>query len=112
MVLWSPHDEAYHHHRRYRRPLLRQRLAAAGFALERTSYSSMALFLPVLALRRWRRWRGERPGESPSSDFAVSFPAPVEWLASAITAAELALERRVDLPFGVSLLAIARRPAV
>jgi SAM-dependent methyltransferase len=111
MALWSPHDEAYHHKRRYRRPLLRARLASAGYVLERTSYSSMALFLPVLALRRWRRWRGERPGEAPSSDFAVPFPAPVEWLAGAITTAEVALERRVDLPFGVSLLAVARRPA-
>jgi len=109
MALWSPHDEAYHHKRRYRRPLLRARLAAAGFTLERTSYSSMTLFLPVLALRRWRRWRGERPGEAASSDFAVPFPAPVEWLAGAITSAEVALERRVDLPFGVSLLAVARR---
>ena len=111
MALWSPHDEAYHHKRRYRRPLLRERLALAGYALQRTSYSSMALFLPVLALRRWRRWRGEKPGESPSSDFAVPFPAPVEWLASGITRAEVALERHVNLPFGVSLLAVAKRPA-
>jgi SAM-dependent methyltransferase len=110
MALWSPHDEAYHHKRRYRRGLLRERLAAAGFLLERTSYSSMALFAPVLALRRWRRLRGEPSGEAPSSDFSVPFPAPVEWLAGAITSAEVALERHVDLPFGVSLLAVARRP--
>ncbi|HEX5010974.1 MAG TPA: class I SAM-dependent methyltransferase [Planctomycetota bacterium] len=111
MALWSPHDEAYHHHRRYRRPQLRQRLATAGYDVLRSSYSSMTLFLPVLALRRWRRWRGERPGEPPSSDFAVPFPAPVEWLASAITTAEVAAEQHVNLPFGVSLLAVARKPA-
>ena len=110
MALWSPHDEAYQHRRRYRRPQLRARLASAGFELLRTSYSSMTLFLPVLALRRWRRLRGERPGAEPSSDFAVPFPAPVEWLAGAITRAEVALEKSVDLPFGVSLLAVARRP--
>lgn len=108
MALWSPHDEAYHHRRRYRRPQLRERLGQAGFSTLRTSYSSMTLFLPVLALRRWRRLRGG--SETPASDFAVPFPAPVEWLAGAITRAEVALEKRVDLPFGVSLLAVARRP--
>lgn len=111
MALWSPHDEAYHHRRRYRRPLLRARLREAGFELLRTSYSSMALFLPVLALRRWRRLRGPPAGGEPASDFAVPFPAPVEWLAGAVTRAEVAVEKRVDLPFGVSLLAVARRPA-
>jgi len=110
MALWSPHDVAYHHKRRYRRPQLRERLVAAGFHVERASYSTATLFLPVLALRRLRRWRGERPGEETTSDFAVPFPAPVEWLASGITRAEVALERHVDLPVGVSLLAVARRP--
>ena len=111
MALWSPHDEAYHHKRRYRRPQLVERLRAAGFALERSSYTTATLFLPVLALRRWRRWRGEKPGESPTSDFSVPFPAPVELLASAITRSEVALEKHVNLPFGVSLLAVARRPS-
>ncbi|MGQ0552196.1 MAG: class I SAM-dependent DNA methyltransferase [Planctomycetota bacterium] len=125
MALWSPHDEAYHHHRRYRRPQLRERLQRAGFRLERLSYSSMALFLPVWALRRWRRWRagassgpaaahstpavGEGAAVEPSSDFSVPFPGPVEALAAAITRAEVALEQRLNLPFGVSLLAVARR---
>jgi len=40
----------------------------------------------------------------------VPMPAPVEALAGAITRAEVALERRVDLPFGVSLFAVLRRP--
>ena len=111
MSLWSPHDEAYHHRRRARRPQLRERLERAGFAVERLSYSTMTLFPAVYLLRRWRRWRGEQgaDAESPSSDFAVPFPAPVEALASAVTRAEVALERRVDLPFGVSLWGVMRR---
>ncbi len=123
MALWSPHDEAYHHHRRYRRPQLRQRLAAAGFRVERISYSSMALFLPVWALRRLRARRaragagasasgttvGGRAAVEPTSDFAVPMPRPVEALAGAITSAEVALEKRVNLPFGVSLYAVLRK---
>jgi hypothetical protein len=79
--------------------------------VERISYSSMTLFLPVLALRRWRRLRGEGAVTEATSDFAVPMPAPVEALAGAITRTEVALERRVDLPFGVSLYAVLRRPA-
>jgi len=129
MSLWSPHDDAYHHKRRYRRAQFRERLQQAGFAVERVSYSTMILFVPVFLLRRWRRLReGVANGAPPASgasaanpgkeevavvsDFGVPFPRPVELLASAITSAEVALERHVDLPFGVSLLAVLRKPAL
>jgi SAM-dependent methyltransferase len=117
MSLWSPHDDAYQHRRRYRRAQLRERLERAGFRTERVSYSSMTLFLPVFALRRLRRLRGGpgadggKPEVEATSDFSVPMPAPVEALAGAITRAEVALERRVDLPFGVSLYAVMRKPA-
>jgi ubiquinone/menaquinone biosynthesis C-methylase UbiE len=114
MSLWSPHDDAYHHRRRYRRPQFRERLQQAGFHVERVTYSTMTLFPAVFALRRWRRMTGsDDPADSglrsPTSDFAVSFPAPVEALAGAITAAEGMLQRRVNLPFGVSLCAVLRK---
>lgn len=109
MALWSPHDEAYHHFRRYTRPQLRQRLETSGFVTERMSYSSMALFLPVWALRRVRALLPSGDGE-PTSDFSVPMPWPLEQLAAGITAAEVALEKRVDLPFGVSLYGVLRKP--
>jgi len=109
MALWSPHDEAYHHHRRYRRAQLKGRLEAAGFVTERMSYSSMTLFLPVLALRRLRAL-SPKPTEEATSDFSVPMPGPLEWLAGVITRAEVALEKRVDLPFGVSLYGVLRKP--
>lgn len=110
MALWSPHDEAYHHVRRYRRQELRSRLQSAGFRAERVSYSSLLLFLPVLLLRRLRALR-PRPVEEATSDFAVAMPRPVEWLADLVTRAEVALEKRVDLPFGVSLFGVLIKPA-
>lgn len=129
MSLWSPHDDAYHHKRRYRRAQFRERLQAAGFDVERVSYTTMILFVPVFLMRRWRRLRegGGSNGAAPAaaaspaahgkkevsvvSDFAVPFPRPVEALASVITTAEVALERHVNLPFGVSLLAVLRKPS-
>lgn len=109
MALWSPHDEAYHHFRRYRAGQFRQRLEAAGFRTERMSYSSLALFLPVLLLRRLRSLR-PRPVEDATSDFAVPFPWPIEALAAGITKLEIALEKRVNLPFGVSLYGVLTKP--
>ncbi len=109
MALWSPHDEAYHHHRRYRRPQLRGRLEQAGFVTERMSYSSMALFPPVWALRKLRGL-SPTPPEEATSDFAVPMPAPAEWLAGLITRTEIAIEKRLDLPFGVSLYGVLRKP--
>jgi len=109
MALWSPHDEAYHHHRRYRRAQLRERLERAGFVTQRLSYSSMTLFLPVWALRRLRAMR-PTTSETATSDFALPMPAPLEWLAALVTRAEVALERSVDLPFGVSLYGVMRKP--
>lgn len=111
MALWSPHDVAYHHHRRYRRGQLVERLQQAGLQVLRMSYSSMTLFVPVWMLRRLRALRPAANGEEASSDFAVPLPAPVEWLAGAITRAEVALEKRLDLPFGVSLYGVLRKPA-
>lgn len=109
MSLWSPHDVAYHHHRRYRRPQLRERLERAGFVTERMSYSSMTLSPAVWALRKLRGM-SPKPDEEATSDFAVPMPWPLEKLAGAITAAETALEKRVNLPFGVSLYGVLRKP--
>ncbi len=110
MSLWSPHDDAYHHMRRYRRPQFRERLQRAGFSVERVSYTTMTLFAPVFLLRRWRKLTGGDEGAVVTSDFAMAMPRPVDALADLITRAEVALERRVNLPFGVSLLAVLRKP--
>ncbi|MCB9897150.1 MAG: class I SAM-dependent methyltransferase [Planctomycetes bacterium] len=108
MALWSPHDVAYHHYRRYRRPQLRERLESVGFRTERMSYSSMLLSPAVWMLRSVRRRRNE-PATEATSDFAVPFPRPVEVLAAALTRFEIAVERVVDLPFGVSLYGVLRK---
>ena len=61
----------------------------------------------VNSLRRWQ----DKPVEDATSDFAVPFPRPVEALAAWITRTEVAVEKRVDLPFGVSLYGVLRKPA-
>ncbi|MBL8841612.1 MAG: class I SAM-dependent methyltransferase [Planctomycetes bacterium] len=108
--LWSPHDVAFHHFRRYSRPELRRKLAAGGLAVDKLSYYSTAVFPPVFALRKLRR--ATASDGAATSDFFLSLPRPLEALLYAVMRAEIALMDFVNLPFGVSLFAactIARK---
>jgi SAM-dependent methyltransferase len=107
MFLWGRQDEVSHHRRRYTTSSLRAALAAAGFAVDRTSYFNTLLFAPVAAVRLGRRLL-RRPG-SAQSDFELG-PAALNRTLAAVFGAEAGLVARRDLPFGVSLLALARNP--
>jgi SAM-dependent methyltransferase len=54
-ILWGLQDEVSHHRRRYRLPLLVERLRAAGLTPRRCFYFNYLLFLPILAARRLMR---------------------------------------------------------
>lgn len=105
MSLWGPHDVALRHFRRYRSDGLRRRLLDAGFT-PRISYSVFFLFPLVWLIRQFeRRRRGEAE---------ASLPAVPEWLNHGLIrlqSAEASLLRRVRLPWGSSLVAVARKAA-
>ena len=106
--LWSEHDEALDHHRRYRSRRLRELLLEAGLVIERLSPLITLLLLPVAALRLLQRLR-RRP-EGPRT--ALIVPSK---LVNALLIRLLWLENqwllRFNLPAGVSLMAVARKPA-
>ncbi len=110
--LWSGHDEALSHHRRYRRSELRAALAGAGFALERLGFYNSLLFAPVAGLRLLQRLpRGRSTAVGEGSRAAVSDLRPLPGLLNralaGVLGAERHLLRHVDLPIGLSLLAVA-----
>jgi SAM-dependent methyltransferase len=108
-VLWSGHDVANEHRRRYRLRPLRNLLAAAGFDVIRISYCNTALFLPIAAWRTARRIL--RPQSiQPKHATADIRPVarPLNTLLHHVFAAERFMIGAVPLPFGVSLLAVAR----
>jgi SAM-dependent methyltransferase len=105
MFLWGKQDEVSHHKRRYTAPTLRAALDRAAFAVERTSYFNTLLFPPIAAVRLGRRLL-RRPG-SAESDFDLGPPALNRAL-GAVFGAEAGVVARRDLPFGVSVLALAR----
>jgi SAM-dependent methyltransferase len=101
--LWSVHDENLHHQRRYARRALRDVLADSGFEVQRLSFFNALLFAPAVAARLLDRWRGK----ATASGAALPAP-PVNGLLTHLFAAEAAWLRRWNLPFGLSLLALAR----
>jgi SAM-dependent methyltransferase len=99
--LWSVHDEANHHYRRYRASGLRRVLVDAGLEVVEVRY----LFFWSLGLLYLRRWLGGRKRDH----YQVQVPpAPVNYLFLGLTR----LEQFLRAPLGSSLLAIARRPMV
>jgi SAM-dependent methyltransferase len=106
--LWGPQDEISHHRRRYVAAQLGDRIEAAGLLVQRLSYFNTLLFPGIAAIRIARP---ARPGAALKSDFTLSRPGPLNAVLARIFAAEAALLARRDLPFGVSILALAAKPS-
>jgi SAM-dependent methyltransferase len=102
-ILWSRHDETFEHYRRYRAPQLRRLLERAGLAELRITYTN-ALVFPLAA--PWR-FLSQRLGVAPRHDF-FTLPRWLNQLLVALYRLEAWLLRRTDLPFGLSVVAIAR----
>jgi len=101
--MWSYADHVLGHYRRYTRGRLATELSDTGFHIDRLSYFHSWL-LPVAWL--FRRLRSLTGRTESADDFAV--PAGVNRVLLGVCRTELKLMSRFDLPFGLSLLAVAR----
>jgi len=91
------------HRRRYTAGELRAAVERAGFAVLRVSYFNTLLFPLLVAVRAWKRLRGDRGHD-------LRRPAaPLNALLERVFALERYLVPRVALPFGSSLILIGRR---
>jgi len=103
--LWSRHDEANHHKRRYRRDEFRRLLENAGYKIEYISYYNTLLFPLVAAVRLAKK--SLKLNDSPDESMPrIPF---VNAALCAIFAAERYLLKCVSLPFGVSIIALCRK---
>ena len=110
--LWGDQDEVNLHRRRYSSAELRDRLASSGFDVLRLSYMNAFLFAPIAAIRMLRRLEHRvRPRIPHQSDFRYPAPRPVNFVLGHVFGAEGRILRRVDIPFGVSIVALAQREA-
>ncbi len=105
--LWSAHDVALEHKRRYTRSALRELILTSGLTIETLTWSSMTILPAAFAIRLARRLMPRRPDESNADMFAL--PAPLNAAMLAVYRAEAELAARTSLPFGLSLAAIATR---
>ncbi|NUL81286.1 MAG: class I SAM-dependent methyltransferase [Armatimonadetes bacterium] len=103
--MWSGHDLALMHKRRYRASELRAKIEETGLKVEKISYALMLLFLPILIVRLLDRWF--RRGEPAATVLPV--PIWVNRILIWLQRMEAKLIRNVNLPFGVSIVAIARK---
>ena len=105
MFLWGDQDVISHHFRRYTARGLRSSLQIAGFRVTRTSYFNTWLFAPIAALRLARRLL--RTPSADRTDLNIGTPL-LDSLLSGLFGSEAHVVARARLPFGVSLLALAR----
>ncbi len=109
-ALWGDHDELYGHYRRYRTGSLRRRLAGAGLEVLRVTYFEPLYLPPLFVYRKWKRLLPRRAGLAQRDDFVAIGPRLNRFLTS-LLAAERFVLRHANFPFGVTILALARKPA-
>ena len=108
--LWSEHDVALGHYRRYSRSRLLRAVVEAGFKPLRTTYAITFLFLPILLFRLWRKLTAPLKREARPAVAYVQVPGLLSSFFVALLKVEAWLLKRFDLPFGVSLVCLVQKP--
>ena len=110
--LWSEHDDANQHWRRYTRAELGARLSASGCEILKLSYMSVAATPAVMAVRLAKNLtRRPRNGASTPRLDLFTVPRSLNSLLVASFSAEALWLRHSRFPFGTSLACVARKPA-
>lgn len=107
--LWSQHDEACRHKRRYTINGFSSLLEQAGFAVKRLSYCNFFLFPAICAVVGLEKLRPAPKAPDDDSHYLRLPPWPVNGLIKALFACEAAWLRTRDLPAGVGLVCLAQK---
>jgi len=102
--MWSAHDAAHHHFRRYTKKQLEELFLRSCLEVQLLSYFN-TLLLPLVAAARVV---GKVTRKESADDKLPS--APVNAVLDSVFGLEAGLIGRVPMPFGVSLVAVVRRP--
>ena len=96
--------------RRYHPGQVRQLLQGAGLVVERLTFAYATVFPLMLAARVGHRWR--RPGgKAEAEEWEITVPpAPINGALTLALGVEAAALRALDMPFGSSLICLARKP--
>lgn len=105
--LWSPHDEFVHHVRRYTKNSLKLTLEKAGYKVERISYFNYILF-PLALIQRI----GMKLTRKKLSRHISTPPYLINTFFERVFAFEAKLLKFVNLPVGLSIIAVASRKSI
>jgi SAM-dependent methyltransferase len=103
--MWSAHDAAHHHFRRYTKNQLKELFLRSGLEVQLLSYFNTLLY-PLIAAARIA---GKIIRKESADDKLPN--ASVNAALNSIFGIEAWLIGRLPMPFGVSLVAVVRRPA-
>ncbi len=95
--LWTGHDVANHHYRRYSKPALLTALRGAGFKIDRVEWFGAAALLTAVTLK----WLGRDQGALIQSKHGFVTKIAT-WMYT--------MERYTRVPFGLSLFVVAIKP--
>ena len=105
--LWSTHDEVNHHKRRYSRLQLVSQLSSAGLKVTFVSYFNTLLFPAVAGARFLEKLMPSRFGGEKAN--LEETREPINGLLTRLFGSEALAVGRTQLPFGVSLIAVAQK---
>jgi len=99
--LWSPHDEANKHFRRYERKEIITKLKSTNFKPIKRFYWNNALYLPAM-LVRWGKTILKISGD----DLLIN---PANQLFKILVGAETRVAERIPFPYGISEMVVAEK---
>jgi SAM-dependent methyltransferase len=109
--LWSLHDEANHHYRRYGRATLRAAAIGAGWSVERMTSFNSVLLPPAAAVRLLQRYRARPANGSYNPELNLGAAWLNDVLERPLRLEARWLARGRTLPMGLSLLAVLQNPS-
>ncbi len=104
MWLWGVQDDISNHRIRYTKKQIVERVEKAGFKVERATYANFTFFAPILGGRTLMKITGIKP----ESENNVNISA-LNGIFGKIFSAERFLLKKMDFPFGVSTVIVARK---
>jgi len=105
--LQSRHDIALHARERYTIKTLKERLGEGGFIVKKISYFNFFLFPGIALVRRIQR-RDSSQSLSPQSNLKAANPL-LNFLLLALLRIEAFLVKRIRLPWGSSIICLAKK---
>lgn len=105
MFLWGVQDDVSNHRRRYTKPELLKAVRKSGLEVETSSYANFVFFFPVLVVRTLMRWLNIKA----DTEYGINVSL-MNTVFAKLFAAERFFVKSTGLPWGVSVLCVARKP--